>query len=143
MKYIKRNRYEGTKGKKSSTTHPCGIGIARTVFGEAIQYQKLWIHHGSYLPFGLQNKDTAMTLNGELYFRHWYREDFSLADYPARHIYIHEMSHVWQRKRGMNFIIRGVSKFCCQLSLQAGWPPFKPLSNGTTGSHHSRLFYTE
>ena len=52
------------------------IKIARTVFGEAIHYSKVWIHHGSYLPFGLQNKDTAMTPNGELYFRTWYTNDF-------------------------------------------------------------------
>ena len=87
------------------------IKIARTVFGEAIHYSKVWIHHGSYLPFGLQNKDTAMTPNGELYFRTWYTNDFSVADYPFRHLFIHEMSHVWQRERGMNVIARGLVSF--------------------------------
>ncbi|WP_238081368.1 MULTISPECIES: type IV secretion protein Rhs [Pseudescherichia] len=87
------------------------IKIARTVFGEAIHYSKVWIHHGSYLPFGLQNKDTAMTPNGELYFRTWYTNDFSVADYPLRHLFIHEMSHVWQRERGMNVIARGLVSF--------------------------------
>ncbi|MEK0166519.1 MULTISPECIES: type IV secretion protein Rhs [Pseudescherichia] len=81
------------------------------VFGEAIHYSKVWIHHGSYLPFGLQNKDTAMTPNGELYFRTWYTNDFSVADYPLRHLFIHEMSHVWQRERGMNVIARGLVSF--------------------------------
>lgn len=84
------------------------IKLARTVFENSIEYHKVWIHHGSYLPFGLQNKDTAMTPNGELYFRSWYQNDFSVADLPSKHLFIHELSHVWQRERGMNVIARGL-----------------------------------
>ncbi|MBP2167961.1 hypothetical protein J2125_001153 [Erwinia toletana] len=39
-----------------------------------------------------------MTPNGELYFRSWYQNDFSVADFPSKHLFIHELSHVWQRE---------------------------------------------
>lgn len=84
------------------------IALARTVFGSRIDYEKVKIHHDSYLPFGLQDEHTAMTPNGEIYFRYWYRDDFSKSLPFLRHLFIHEMSHVWQRERGMNVIGRGL-----------------------------------
>ncbi|MCU5773103.1 type IV secretion protein Rhs [Erwiniaceae bacterium BAC15a-03b] len=84
------------------------VKLAKSVFGDSIEYPKVWIHHDSYLPFGLQNKDTAMTPNGELYFRQHYRSDFAVTAPPLQHLFIHEMSHVWQRSRGMNVIARGL-----------------------------------
>ncbi|WP_025903481.1 hypothetical protein [Tatumella sp. UCD-D_suzukii] len=85
------------------------IALARTVFGNRIDYEKVKIHYGSYLPFGLQAGNVAMTPNGELYFRTTlYREDFSQTLDDLQHLFIHEMSHVWQRARGMNVIGRGL-----------------------------------
>lgn len=84
------------------------IALARTVFGNRIDYEKVKIHHGSYLPFGLQNEHTAMTPNGEIYFRKEYRADFSQSTDDLQHMFIHEMSHVWQRTKGMNVIGRGL-----------------------------------
>lgn len=85
------------------------VALARTVFGNRIDYEKVKIHHGSYLPFGLQGENVAMTPNGELYFRTTlYREDFSQTLDDLQHLFIHEMSHVWQRARGMNVIGRGL-----------------------------------
>lgn len=49
-----------------------------------------------------------MTPNGELYFRHAYHDDFSQSTDDFQHLFIHEMSHVWQRVRGMNVIGRGL-----------------------------------
>ncbi|WP_083615940.1 hypothetical protein [Pantoea sp. 1.19] len=51
------------------------VALARTVFGNRIDYEKVKIHHGSCLPFGLQGESVAMTPNGEIYFRDWYRDD--------------------------------------------------------------------
>ena len=85
------------------------IVLARTVFGNRIDYEKVRIHHGSYLPFGLQGDNFAMTPNGELYFRtRLYRDDFSQTLDDMQHLFIHEMSHVWQRTKGMNIIGRGL-----------------------------------
>lgn len=84
------------------------IRLAQSVFAYTIDYSKVWIHRGSYLPFNLQNEDTAMTPNGEIYFRNQYRDDFSLETDDLQHMFIHEMGHVWQRARGMNVITRGL-----------------------------------
>ena len=83
------------------------IKLAKEIFKDTILYYKVWIHHASYLPFGLQHKEVAMAPNGELYFRNWYRADFSRERYELQHLFIHEMSHVWQRARGMNIFARG------------------------------------
>lgn len=84
------------------------IKLAKSVFASTIEYPKVWIHRASYLPFNLQNEDTAMTPNGELYFRNTYHDDFSQALDDFQHLFIHEMSHVWQRAKGMNVIGRGL-----------------------------------
>lgn len=93
-------------GVRSLTTGE--IALAKTVFGFTIDYSTVWIHKDSYLPFDLQDKNTAMTPNGELYFRDTYRDDFSQSTDDFQHLFIHEMSHVWQRTKGMNVIGRGL-----------------------------------
>ncbi|ATM87397.1 MULTISPECIES: type IV secretion protein Rhs [Yersinia] len=82
--------------------------LAKSVFGSTIQYNTVWIHKESYLPFNLQDEHTAMTPNGEIYFRNEYRDDFSQTTDNLQHLFIHEMSHVWQRAKGMNVIARGL-----------------------------------
>lgn len=85
------------------------IALAKSVFGEKISYNKVWIHHDSYLPFGLQHERVAMTPNGEIYYRTaLYRDDFSVESMYAKHTFIHELSHVWQRERGVCVICRGL-----------------------------------
>ncbi|MEZ3499343.1 type IV secretion protein Rhs [Pantoea sp. KPR_PJ] len=82
--------------------------LAQSVFLSTIDYSKVWIHRESYLPFNLQDEHTAMTPNGEIYFQKEYRDDFSQSTDELQHLFIHEMSHVWQRARGMNVIGRGL-----------------------------------
>ncbi len=53
------------------------IQMAQSVFLSTIDYSKVWIHRESHLPFNLQDKNTAMTPNGEIYFRDQYFDDFS------------------------------------------------------------------
>lgn len=84
------------------------IELAKSVFKSTIDYSTVWIHKESYLPFNLQNANTVMTPNGEIYFRVHYRDDFSVELPYLKHLFIHEMSHVWQRARGMNVIGRGL-----------------------------------
>jgi len=84
------------------------IALAKSVFRSTIPYHKVWIHHDSYLPFGMQDKNTAMAPDGEIYFREHYREDYSLSVPFYRHMFIHEMAHIWQREKGMNVIGRGL-----------------------------------
>jgi hypothetical protein len=96
------------KGSSLRLLTPGEIRLAQEVFKDTITWHKVWIHHGSYLPFNLQNPHTAMTPDGEIYFKHWYRPDFSITDIPAQHIFMHEMVHVWQHQHGMNVRTRGL-----------------------------------
>jgi len=84
------------------------IKLAKSVFGSTISYNKVWIHHDSYLPFGLQDKSIAMAPNGEIYIRGNYKKDYSLSTPRFQHLFIHEMAHVWQREKGMCVIGRGL-----------------------------------
>lgn len=102
---------ERDNGRKEGTVRlltPGEIQMAKTVFRNHIDYSKVRVHHGSYLPFGWQKDGVAMTPNGELYFRHWYRDDFSQTLPGVQNLFIHEMSHVWQREKGMSVIMRGL-----------------------------------
>ena len=84
------------------------IKLAQSVFLSTIDYSKVWIHRESYLPFNLQDNNTAMTPNGEIYFRDQYSDDFSRETDNVQHMFIHEMGHVWQREKGMNVLFRGL-----------------------------------
>ncbi|AUY13224.1 MULTISPECIES: hypothetical protein [Serratia] len=88
---------------------PGEINLARSVFGSTIFYQSVLVHCDSYLPFGLQNQYTAMSPNGELYFRRsLYERDYASQDPEAQHLFIHEMAHVWQHQKGMWVRTRGL-----------------------------------
>ena len=47
---------------------PGEVKMAKDIFRETINYSKVWVHKGSYFFFGLQNKNTSMSPNGEMYF---------------------------------------------------------------------------
>ncbi|CAI2066806.1 Uncharacterised protein [Serratia ficaria] len=97
------------EGIKRALT-PGEVNLARSVFGSSVFYGKVFVHCDSYLPFGLQNPLTAMSPNGELYFRKaLYRSDYANETLPsAQHLFIHEMAHVWQYQRGMWVRTRGL-----------------------------------
>lgn len=83
--------------------------LVRSVFGFSIRYHSVKIRCDSYFPFGLQNKGTAMSPNGELWFRVGdYKKDFSTSYIEDRHLFLHEIAHVWQRQKGMWVRSRGL-----------------------------------
>jgi hypothetical protein len=76
------------------------IQLAKSVFGNGIDYSKVLIHNRGYF-FGYQNKDTAVTPNGEIYFNEEnYVPDFSKENARLQLWFIHEMIHVWQYQLG-------------------------------------------
>ena len=84
--------------------------LARKVFGGTITYSRVWVHCASYLPFGLQNSRIAMAPNGELWFRkELYENDFAdiTTTIATKHLFIHEMAHVWQHQHGQWVRLRG------------------------------------
>ncbi|MEW7002258.1 type III secretion system effector protein [Serratia ureilytica] len=88
---------------------PGEVNLARSVFGSTIFYQSVLVHCDSYLPFGLQNQYTAMSPNGELYFRRALYKRIMRFRILKRSTFIHEMAHVWQYQRGMWVRTRGFS----------------------------------
>lgn len=85
------------------------ISLARSVFCHGIDYSRVEIHHGSYFPFDLQSEQVAMAPNGSIYFMtELYRDDFFHEDPRGKHLFIHEMAHVWQYQMGMNVRMRGL-----------------------------------
>ncbi|NIF01221.1 type IV secretion protein Rhs [Pantoea sp. Acro-805] len=97
------------------------IAMAQRVFGHSISYNRVWIHCDSYLPFGLQANNYGMTPNGELWFRkELYRDDFSSSAVQdeTKHLFIHEMGHVWQHQQGMWVRMRGLVSWAASYSYQ-------------------------
>lgn len=99
------------------------IKMAKEIFRDTINYAKVWVHKGSYLPLGLQLQRVSMSPNGEMYFREDYRPDFSRADRIRQHIFIHELSHGWQYQQGMNVKLRGVGSWAAKYDYALdSWP---------------------
>lgn len=94
------------------------ISLARSVFEDTITYYKVWVHNDSYLSAKIQGARTAMTPNGEMYYPDdVYSPDFSSAATPgpyetvamASHLFIHEMTHVWQYEKGYLVKLHGLA----------------------------------
>ncbi|ENE3044541.1 type IV secretion protein Rhs [Escherichia coli] len=91
------------------------LTLARSIFENTIDYNKVWIHNEKYLPG--QGERTAMTPNGEMYYPDAvYSSDFSSQSMPgeretvagASHLFIHEMMHIWQYQKGYAVKLRGL-----------------------------------
>ncbi|MEZ0223806.1 MAG: hypothetical protein ACAH83_04570 [Alphaproteobacteria bacterium] len=67
------------------------IELAKTVFGNSIDYSKVRIHNDTNNMF--QGENVTVTPNGHLYCANNYCDDFSKG---SKHHFIHEMTHVWQ-----------------------------------------------
>jgi hypothetical protein len=94
-------------GESRSLT-PLETVLALKVFGTSIQYIRVKIHHGKYI--GIQPDHAAMTPNGEIYFpTPLYEDDYSVAfnDWQ-KHLFIHEMAHVWQYQLGYPVMATGL-----------------------------------
>jgi type VI secretion system secreted protein VgrG len=78
------------------------IAMAQSLFGTSVDYASVKVHNGEYLWFGLQQNDTAMTPNGQMYYpKDLYFEDFSTAsDFTRKLLFMHEMVHIWQYQLG-------------------------------------------
>lgn len=96
---------------------PLTIGetaMARSVFRDAIDYARVRVVRGSFLPFGLQDQNTAMTPRGSLHFMPaQYRDDFSREGNGGKLFFIHEMVHVWQYQLGYGVLLHGVLLALC------------------------------
>jgi type VI secretion system secreted protein VgrG len=78
------------------------IAMARTVFGDGIEYGKVTIHrHGYRLFFGSHENDAAATLCDDIYMPSPdFKYDYSRESDADKHFFIHQMTHVWQYQMG-------------------------------------------
>ncbi|GAA4026595.1 hypothetical protein GCM10022281_01500 [Sphingomonas rosea] len=76
------------------------IAMARSVFGERIDYAQVRLVRGKWWPF--QPRGIVMAPTGSIHFHpadpNW-REDFAKAEWSLQGLFIHEMTHVWQTQR--------------------------------------------
>ena len=82
---------------------PGEIELVQSVFGAAVNCEKVRIFRRKYFPF--QPRRTTMAPNGNVYFparSPLYRDDFAEAGRYLQGLFMHEMTHVWQHQRGIN-----------------------------------------
>jgi hypothetical protein len=82
------------------------IALARSVFGDAIDYSRVRLFRGKWWPFHPRN--AAMAPMGNIYFHPeggvW-SEDFSKEPLGRKAFLIHELTHVWQTHKGGRFYL--------------------------------------
>lgn len=76
------------------------INLAKTIFKDSINYDKVRVHDTCVYPFGIQKADRAMArLNAVSFPGPTYASDFSLDSDPKKQsVFIHELVHVWQHQ---------------------------------------------
>jgi hypothetical protein len=90
------------------------IALARSVFGDAIDYRRVRMVRGKWWPF--QPKGIVMAPTGNIHFhpasRLW-SDDFSKERLSLQGLFIHEMTHVWQTQtRGRFYLPLMRHPFC-------------------------------
>jgi hypothetical protein len=97
--------------------------LAASVFGEAIDYGPVRINRRKWWPF--QTRGIVMAPDGQIWFHPLgglCRDDFSCAPLHLQGLFIHEMTHVWQRQKGI-WLPLARHPFCRYgYSLKPGWP---------------------
>jgi hypothetical protein len=82
------------------------IELARSVFGDAIDYARVRMVRGKWWPF--QPRNSAMAPMGNIYFHPeggaW-SDDFSRESITRQGFFIHEMTHVWQAQAKGRFYL--------------------------------------
>jgi len=86
---------------------PAEIALAKSVFGEAIDYAPVRLHNRKWAFF--QPRNTVMAPDGHMWFHpkgDAYCDDFCGGTVDAQGLFLHEMTHVWQRQKGIYLPLR-------------------------------------
>jgi len=96
--------------------------LARSVFGDAIDLNRVRIIRQKWFPF--QPRKVTMAPRGAIHFHpkgSAYCDCFASNTVGSQGHLIHELVHVWQHQRGINLILRR-HPFCrYSYTLQPGW----------------------
>ncbi len=82
------------------------IDLARSIFGDAIDYSKVRLVKGKWWP--LHPRNAAMAPMGNIFFHpegNVWSEDFSKEPLGTQGFFIHEMTHVWQTQKSGRFFL--------------------------------------
>ncbi|MAY21024.1 MAG: vgr related protein [Erythrobacteraceae bacterium] len=104
---------------------PGEVELARTVFGDALDYEPITLRRRKWFPF--QPKNITMAPRGHLHFHPdgmGYCDDFSTASVARQGLLIHELTHVWQTQtRGDWYLVLHRHPWCkYEYSLMPGQP---------------------
>ena len=105
--------------KPSRTLTSGEIELARSIFGEAIDYGRVRIVRGKWWPF--QPKGVVMAPTGNIHFHPaspLWSEDFSRERLSLQGLFIHEMTHVWQAQTRGRFYLPLMRHPFCRYSYQ-------------------------
>ncbi len=100
------------------------IALARSVFGDAIDYAPVTIRRRKWFP--LHPRNVTMAPRGHLHFHPRstsYCNDFAVASLELRAHFIHEMVHVWQTQTlGDWYLVLNRHPWCrYDYALRPGW----------------------
>ena len=85
---------------------PGEVELARSIFGDAIDYSRVRLFEGKWWPF--QPKRSAMAPMGDIWFHPnggGWSPDFSREPLSQQGFFIHELTHVWQTQKGGRFYL--------------------------------------
>ena len=102
------------------------VELARSMFGEAIDYSKVRLVKRKWWPF--QPKGVAMAPTGRIHFHphgNLWSEDFSKETLGRQGLFIHEMTHVWQAQTRGRFYLPLMRHPFCRYSYDIH--PTRPL----------------
>lgn len=100
------------------------IALARTIFGDAIDYARVRLKRRKWFPF--QPRGVVMAPHGHLHFHpqgEQYCDDFAQASLERQGLLIHELVHVWQAQKHGWWYLPLVRPFSRRYdySLKPGW----------------------
>ena len=104
------------------------VELARSIFGQAIDYPKVRLFKAKWWPF--QPRRSAMAPMGDIWFHPeggGWCDDFSSEPLSSQAFFIHEMTHVWQAQKGGRFYLMLMRHPFCRYDYRL--QPGKPFSS--------------
>jgi hypothetical protein len=105
---------------------PGEVALARSVFGDAIAYDRVRIVPRKWAFF--QPRETVMAPCGNMHFHpagSLYRADFAAADLGEQGLFLHELTHVWQAQTRGRFYLPLMRHPFCRYAYR--WRPGQPF----------------
>jgi hypothetical protein len=102
------------------------IALARSIFGDAIDYDRVKLVRRKWWPF--QPRGIVMAPTGNIHFHpdsHLWSEDFSKERLSLQGLFIHEMTHVWQAQTRGRFYLPLMRHPFCRYAYE--WQPGRPF----------------